>query len=394
MRCFVGSDETAVASQVRELFIELGHACPVANVQPLDRVWASLSKGGAATTSPELSAAKTPGAEVFAGRPAAAEVEIVVVVLAPDPERALTAVRNNRRQTSARILLVGPTADTKLVLRGLREGANEFLDQADLRAELPAALQRLSAVSPKGRLIVAISASGGSGCSTIAANLAVALAGTHGSSAILDLNLDAGDLVTLLDLKPSYSIAELCQNVRRLDASLLEGCLMPHSSGVQLLAAPARVADSIHVTPEGINEVLSLVAHRFPFVIVDLGDSFRFERKSLLLDADLILLVLRLDFTCLRNTRAALEYLRDIGVSPDRVQIVVNRFGQPNEIAAAAAEEALGVKISHYVPDEAKTVNRANNNGVPVLLQSPSAKVSRRIAELAAHVAEEHSRFP
>jgi pilus assembly protein CpaE len=394
MRCFVGSDETAVAGQVRELFIELGHACPVANVQPLDRVWASLSKGGAATASPELSAAKTTGAEVSVARPAAAEVEIVVVVLAPDPERALTAVRNNRRQTSARILLVGPTADTKLVLRGLREGANEFLDQADLRGELPAALQRLSAVSPKGRLIVAISASGGCGCSTIAANLAVALAGTHGSSAILDLNLEAGDLVTLLDLKPSYSIAELCQNVRRLDASLLEGCLVPHSSGVQLLAAPTRVADSIHVTPEGINEVLSLVAHRFPFVIVDLGDSFRFERKSLLLDADLILLALRLDFTCLRNTRAALEYLRDIGVSPDRVQIVVNRFGQPNEIAAAAAEEALGVKISHYLPDEAKTVNRANNNGVPVLLQSPSAKVSRRIAELAAHVAEEHPRFP
>lgn len=393
MRCFVGSDETAVAGQVRELFIELGHACPVANVQPLDRVWASLSKGAAATLPPEVSAAKATGGEVSAGRPAAAEIEIVVVVLAPDPERALTAVRNNRHQTSARILLVGPMADTKLVLRGLREGANEFLDQADLRGELPAALERLSAVSPKGRLIVAISASGGSGCSTIAANLAVALAGTHGSSAILDLNLEAGDLVTLLDLKPSYSIAELCQNVRRLDASLLEGCLVPHSSGVQLLSAPGRVADSIHVTPEGINEVLSLVAHRFPFVIVDLGDSFRFERKSLLLDADLILLVLRLDFTCLRNTRAALEYLRDIGVSPDRVQIVVNRFGQPNEIAAAAAEEALGVKIAHYVPDEAKTVNRANNNGVPVLLQSPSAKVSRRIAELAAHVAEERARF-
>ena len=393
MRCFVGSDETAVAGQVRELFIELGHACPVANVQPLDRVWASLSKSAAAVSSVELPAARAPAAEASAGRTAAPEFEIVVVVLAPDPERALTAVRNNRRQTGARILLVGPTADTKLVLRGLREGANEFLDQADLRGELPAALQRISAVSPKGRLMVVISASGGSGCSTIAVNLAVALAGTHGSSAILDLNLEAGDLVTLLDLKPSYSIAELCQNVRRLDASLLEGCLVPHSSGVQLLAAPARVADGIHVTPEGINEVLSLVAHRFPFVIVDLGDSFRFERKSLLLDADLILLVLRLDFTCLRNTRAALEYLRDIGVSPDRVEIVVNRFGQPNEIAAAAAEEALGVKIAHYVPEEAKTVNRANNNGVPVLLQSPSAKVARRIAELATHVAAEGSRF-
>ncbi|HUY88105.1 MAG TPA: hypothetical protein VMV10_05195 [Pirellulales bacterium] len=388
MRCFVGSDEAAVAGQVRELLVELGHACPIANVQPLDRVWASLGKGSLTLPPTEPVVSRPQGAEASAGRPASAEVEIVVVVLQPNPERALAAIRNNRRQTSARILLVGPTADTKLVLRGLREGANEFLDQADLKTELPAALERLSAVSPKGRIVAAISASGGCGCSTIAVNLAVALAGTHGSCAILDLNLEAGDLVTLLDLKPSYSISELCQNVRRLDASLLEGCLVPHSSGVQLLAAPARVADAVHVTQEGIDEVLSLVAHRFPFVVVDLGDSFRTGRNSLLLDADLILLVLRLDFTCLRNTRTALEYLRHFGVSPDRVQVVANRFGQPNEIAAGAAEEALGVKLAHYVPDDAKTVNRANNNGVPVLSQSPSSKVSRRIAELAAHVAE------
>ena len=388
MRCFVGSDESAIASQVRELFVELGHACPSTHVQPLDRVWASLGKGAAETPLPDPSGPRPPGPESSAIR-TAAEVEIVVVVLAPDPERALAAVRNNRRQSSARILLVGPTADTKLVLRGLREGANEFLDQADLKTELPAALQRLSAVSPKGRVIVAISASGGCGCSTIAANLAVALAGAHGSSAILDLNLEAGDLVTLLDLKPTYSIAELCQNVRRLDASLLEGCLVRHSSGVQLLAAPTRIADCVYVTQEGIGEALSLVAHRFPFVIVDLGDSFRGDRRSLLLDADLILLVLRLDFTCLRNTRAALEYLRDLGIANDRVQLVANRFGQPNEIAAAAAEEALGLKLTHFVPEDSKMVNRATNNGVPVLLQSPTAKVSRRIAELAVRVASE-----
>lgn len=388
MRCFVGSDEAAVAGQVRELLVALGHACPTANVQPLDRVWASLGKGAAAPQPAEPAAPRPPGTDAPAGLSAAAEIEIVVVVLPPNPERALAAVRNNRRQTSTRILLVGPTADTKLVLRGLREGANEFLDQADLKTELPAALVRLSAVSPKGRIVAAIAASGGCGCSTIAANLAVALAGTHGRSAILDLNLDAGDLVTLLDLKPSYSISELCQNVRRLDASLLEGCLVPHSSGVQLLAAPVRAADAAHVTQEGVNEVLSLVAHRFPFVVVDLGDSFRSERRTLLLEADLILLVLRLDFACLRNTRAALEYLREIGVSTDRVLVVVNRFGQPNEIAAGAAEEALATKLAHYIPEDAKTVNRANNNGVPVLLQSPSSKVSRRIAELATRVAE------
>lgn len=382
MRCFVASDETVMASEVRELLVALGHACPVANVQSLDHVWASLG-----APRGEQAPGRPPMIELGA-RQSAQDVEIVIVVLAPDPEHALAAVRSNRPKTNARILLVGPTADTKLVLRGLREGANEFLDQDDLKSELTAALQRLSAVSPKGRTIVAISASGGCGCSTLAVNLAVELAHAQGSSAVLDLNLEAGDLVTLLDLKPTYSISELCQNVRRLDASLLEGCLVPHSSGVQLLASPLRVEDAAYVTQDGINEVLSLVAHRFPFVVVDLGDSFRSDRATLLQHADLILLILRLDFTCLRNARAALEYLKDIGVPPERVQVVVNRYGQPNEIAAEAAEEALTVKVAHYVPEDAKTVNRANNNGIPVLLQAPYAKVSRRIAELAAQIAK------
>src|SRR5690348_14589594 len=106
MRCFVGSDESAIASQVRELFVEMGHACPSTHVQPLDRVWASLGKGAAAAVAPEISGSRPPGPEASAVRPAAAEVEIVVVVLAPDPEHALAAVRNNRGHTSARILLV------------------------------------------------------------------------------------------------------------------------------------------------------------------------------------------------------------------------------------------------------------------------------------------------
>jgi pilus assembly protein CpaE len=316
----------------------------------------------------------------------ATETEIVVVVLAPDTERALAAVRNNRSKTRAPILLVGPTSDTKLVLRSLREGANEFLDQADLKAELVAALQRLSAVAPKGRIVVVLSGSGGCGCSTVAVNLAVALARDHQASALVDLKLEAGDLTALLDLKPEYSIAELCKNVRRLDASLLDGCLIPHSSGVQLLAAPARAADAAFVTQDGVNEVLSVVAHRFPFVVVDLGNTFR-TAHALLLQADSILLVLRFDFTCLRNTRAALDFFKDIGVPAGKVQIVANRYGQPNEISSGAVDEALGVKVAHYVPEDAKTVNRANNNGVPVLLQSPSAKVSRAIAEIATSLA-------
>ena len=70
---------------------------------------------------------------------------------------------------------------------------------------------------------------------------------------------------------------------------------------------------------------------------------------------------------------------------------MVNRYGQPKEVPYAKAEEALGLKISHYVPDDPKTVNRANNNGVPVILESPSAQGRQVPRKLAASVNGQHN---
>jgi pilus assembly protein CpaE len=85
-----------------------------------------------------------------------------------------------------------------------------------------------------------------------------------------------------------------------------------------------------------------------------------------------------------------LDYLRELGVNRERVRVVVNRHGQAQEVPAAKAEEALGMKIFHFIPDDPKTINRANNNGVPVVLESPWAKVSKSVSKLAASVNGRH----
>src|SRR5262249_29640240 len=153
--------------------------------------------------------------------------------------------------------------------------------------------------------------------------------------------------------------------------------LIRHSSGVHLLAPPRSFGDVRMVTVEGVRQAMALARTMFPYVIVDVDHSFGDEQLQVLRQADAILLVLRLDFTSLRHAQRTLEYLQDRGIDRSRVQVVVNRYGQPQQVPAGKAEETLGVKILHYVPDEPKTVNRANNNGVPVVLESQSAKVSR-----------------
>jgi pilus assembly protein CpaE len=385
MRCFVASDDASIANQIGLILVQLHHDCPASRVLPLDAVASALESPGSNGSN-----AAPGGAGPAAGAAAPATGgEIVLVAFPPNPERALAVVRDIGRRTSASILAVGPATDTKLVLRALREGASEYLDLADLRNELFEALQRLDTVEQAaGRIVVVLAPSGGSGASTVAVNVATGLAQKQASCALLDLKLGAGDLAPLLDLKPTHTVADLCRNVERMDQSLLQGCLAPTSTGVKLLAAPARIADVGLVTPEAIDVVLSLISRHFPFIVVDLDHSFRAEQTRALLKADMIVLILRLDFVSLRNTRITLDFFKEIGVPRDRVRIVANRSGQPGELSPSQAEESLGIKISNSIPDDPRTVNRANNNGVPVVIEAPSAKVSRALLELAANLAE------
>jgi pilus assembly protein CpaE len=367
MRAFIVSDDEILSPLAQQVLLRVGHDCPASHV---------LRTAGAADSL------------------AQAAPDLVVLVLSPEPDRALAALGELRPRTRARVLAVGPTHDPKLVLRSLRAGGDDYLDEVDLEAELEAALGRLHTEQhtqqEAGRVIAVLSPSGGSGASTLAANVATMLAKEHKKAALLDLKLEAGDLAALLDLRPTHTLADLCQNSARMDRVMFERSLARHESGVHLLAPPRLLADLVHVTPEGVRQALTLARTLFPYVVADLDRPSREEQAQVLRQADIILVVFRLDFTALRNTRRTLEYLDQVGILPDRVRLVVNRYGQAKEVPYAKAEEALGRKIFHYVPDDPKTVNRANNSGVPLVLESPSAKVSKSLAKLAVSVNGRH----
>jgi pilus assembly protein CpaE len=370
---FLVSDGEPIGRRVREILCAEGQDLPASRTLALDAAAARL-------------ALEAPG--------------LVIVVLPSDSERALAAMSfieafgKAEGRSEATVVAVGPASDPKLVLRALRGGIDDYVDEAELEAELKAALGRWRAerVSKgrSGRLIALLAPSGGSGSSTLAVNVAAALAKEHDRCALIDLKLHAGDLAPLLDLRPTYSLADLCLSVARMDRSLFERTLVPHSSGIHLLAPPRTLADLTHITPEGVEQALIQALSAFPYVVVDLDHSFHEEQTIALRQADVVLLVLRLDFTSLRNCRRTLEHLEQIGVEREKVRLVVNRYGQPKEIAASKAEEALGLKVTHYIPDDPKTVNRANNNGVPLIVEAPAARISRNIVKLAASVNGQH----
>ncbi len=359
MAALIVSTNDALGQRVREVLGRHGYDCPATHVVAPD-----LAGQYAAHFNPEL-----------------------VVALSPEPGRVSTILEALRPHTQAPVLVVGPVVDARVVLRALRGGAADYLDEGDLEAELASGLRRMQHErgAKAGRLVAVLAPSGGSGSSTLAVNLATVLAQeAKGEGALLiDLKLEAGDTAALLDLKPSFTLANLCQQSGQLDRTMLQRSLAAHASGVKLLAPPHALADVSYVTPEGVRQALALGTAMFSHVVVDLDHTYREEQAQVLRQADVVLLVFRLDFTCLRNARRALEYLVGLGVPAERVRLVVNRHGQPREVPVAKAEQALEAKIFHCVPDDPKAVNHANNHGVPVVLDSPSAKVSRSLTQLA-----------
>jgi pilus assembly protein CpaE len=315
-------------------------------------------------------------------------VSILVIVLSPAADSALNLLRKIRFQSTGPVLAVGLASDSKLILRALHEGADHYLDEADLEAQLDSVLLRLqikeeAARQPAGQLIGVLGASGGSGSSTLAVNLASVFARDLGRCALIDLKPGIGDLAALLDVKPTHNLADLCLNVGRMDRAMFESALVTHASGVHLLAPPLMYEDVRLVTPQGVNKTLHFSRDMFRFTVVDLEDCFHEEQLAVLRQADYILLVLRLDFTSLRSAKRILSNLGQAGISTVRVRLVINRYGQAKELPLSEAEEALGQKISFLVPDDPKNINAANNAGEPVVLRTPSAKVVQSIMQIA-----------
>jgi len=370
MQVLLSGDHETIVAEVRRVLLREGLECPAAQVLPLATMVEGLGK-----IHPDL----------------------LLLVLSPNPDRALSVLAEAKNAARGRVVVVGPNVDPKLVVRALRGGADDYVDEEDVEADLVVALGRLNREleaqsGEDGRVIAVLAPSGGSGSSTLAANIATMLAKAHKSAVLMDLKLETGDLGALLDLKPTHTVADLCQNMARIDRVMFERSLARHSSGVHLLASPLQFSDVPFVTPEGVRKTLGMAKLMFPYIVIDLDHSFHAEQVEAMRQSDLILVVLRLDFASLRNARRTLDYLEKLGISRDRLQVVVNRYGQPKEVPFAKAEEALGLKISHFIPNDPRTVNRANNDGVPLVIESPSSKVSKSVMKLAASVNGKHGK--
>ncbi len=323
--------------------------------------------------------------------------DIGLVAMDSDPAAAIELVSEvSAKYPDCMILVSSSSTDGRVILDSMRAGAKEYLTEPLKSEDLATALQRVrrmkgggSESGPKGSTVISVAgATGGVGSSSVAVNLACALASDSNNSVVLiDLDMALGDADVFLDTIPEYTLADVTQNISRLDLTLLKKSLTKHSSGLHLLPRPVQLEDANLVTTDGLQRVLGLLKTSFSHVVIDSSKGFNALDILALQLSDAVLMVTQLDLPCLRNVVRLMMTFGSDDALGDKVKIVVNRFGQDSgQISLKKAQETIGRDIYWQIPKDYRVMVEVRNNGVPLLEHSPKAPITQSIGQLAMAV--------
>ena len=318
--------------------------------------------------------------------------EIAIVDIDSDEDEGLRTVEAIAQiNPKCGVIVVSSRADGQLILKAMRSGAKEFLNSPIKNEELYGALDRVSSSSGEkresgGEIISIAGASGGVGSTSVAVNLAVAMAQQPGNSvALVDLDFALGDADVFLDMIPEYTLLDVAQNVSRLDLALLRKSLTKHDCGVYLLPRPVQIEDISIVPSEDFRTVLGLLKTAFSHVIVDLSKTYNRLDVTALESSDTVILLTQLDLPCLRNVVRLFSAFEQYEGVVSKTKVVVNRTGLDKmQISADKAEQTIDREIYARIPNNYLVISECRNNGVPLMMQAPKTAITQAIQELAA----------
>lgn len=236
---------------------------------------------------------------------------------------------------------------------------------------------------PGTRQIVVLSPKGGCGRTTIAANLAVALAGRPGADvALADLSFAFGDVATALLLDPRAGLHRLRSAERPLTAPAVEGVLQRHPSGLHVLCAPDDPVAAEAFTGPDAAAVLEALRVTSGTVVVDTPAGLGEVTLAALADATDLVLVAALDVATLLGLRQVLDAVELLGFGGARRHVVVNRVGARTGVELADVEQTLGSAVTTVIPERPE-VAAAMNEGRPIVTADPASKTARALLALA-----------
>jgi pilus assembly protein CpaE len=273
----------------------------------------------------------------------------------------------------------------------MRAGAREFIERPPTTTDLLEAFVRLTSAQRRtqheenrGKVFLVVNAKGGSGSTTVAVNLALALQSSHGNTALVDI-APLGHAALHMNLKPTFSIADAIRNLHRMDGSLLESFTTRHAGGLQVLAGTNIPAMTEPNTAEFARMFDMLVGH-FRYVVVDASSRIDTATRLVSNLSENVLLIAHADVASLWSASRIRQYLAESG-GREHTRLVLNRFRKIPGFHEADAEAAAGAKLLWKVPNQYFAVSTAIDRGVP-LMEQTNTEIARSFQGLADRLTE------
>jgi pilus assembly protein CpaE len=303
-------------------------------------------------------------------------------------------------------VLVTNTLTSDLLRAALRSGVRDVLPTTFTPQQLLEAIARAEGMLRQQReraagkaesdaeetthkVVTVFSSKGGCGKSFVASNLAVMLAHRTGEEvAVVDLDLEFGDLAIMLQLFPARTIHDAAQNLDRLDAQALRGYLTPHRSGARLLAAPLEPGLAETISAESVRRILQMLKQMFPYVVIDSPPSFTDHMLAALDETEHCALITSMDVPAIKNLKLSLQTLDLLRFGRNRTRLILNRADSKVGLTISEVEKTLGAKVSVAIPSSIK-VPLSINRGAPLCLEDPKSPVVVALSRLVDIVTQD-----
>lgn len=324
---------------------------------------------------------------------------------------ATEAIRAN--QQSIQVIILSVQSDQNYMRRAMLAGARDFLTKPPMGDELISAIRRAGEMAisekekaarvqaavpvsgsvgssgagyggPRGKIVSVYSPKGGTGCTTLAVNLALALNNPDTKVALVDGNLQFGDVAVFVNEQGKNTVVDLAPRADELDAEIVEEVMIKHAaSGLHILAAPSRPEYAEKVSSGQFAKMLEYLTHLYAYVIVDTSPTLTDITLATVDVSDIIILVTTQDIPSIKNCRLFLDLLQNLGIERDRIMFIMNRFDKKTNITPDRVADNLKQEVVMIVPMDDATTVKAVNRGVPFVLDNKNQPAARAVFALA-----------
>jgi len=339
---------------------------------------------------------------------------ILMDINMPDIDGITATEEIRQKSPHIQVVILSVQGDQNYMRRAMLAGARDFLTKPPMGDELISAIRRAGEMAhaerakgakqlgassasggtasmanfsqpSKGKIVTVYSPKGGTGCTTISVNLAIALNNEDTRTVLVDANLQFGDVAVFLNEQGKNTILELAPRVDELESDVVEDILIKHeASGIRILAAPQRPEQAEKVSAEQFSKVLQFLQGMYAYVVVDTSSILTDLILSTIDISDVIVLVTTQEIPSIKNARLVLDLLKTMGINKDRIVFAMNRYDKRIAITPERVSENLKHEIAVTIPLDEKIVITSVNRGVPFMLDNNKLQpVGRGIFSLA-----------